>query len=103
MKNVFYQMRREKIEEEDRIVKQTNNDEILDPFALQPSTLPNHSYIMNITEMKFSLLINKGRLRRRRRPSLKKGVYRTASSNILNNKGDTNSPFFNNNHRHHIT
>ena len=47
-------------EEEDRIVKKTNNDEILDPFTLQPSTLPNHSYVMNITEMK-SIFINKGR------------------------------------------
>ena len=33
MKNVFYQVRMRKIEE-DRIVKKTNNDEILDQFAL---------------------------------------------------------------------
>lgn len=56
MKNLFYQ----KIEEEDRIAKQTNNDEIVFPFTLQPSTPPNHNYVMGITENEIPL-INKGR------------------------------------------
>ena len=53
----------EEEEEGDKIVKQTNNDEILDPFTYKHSPLPiiapDYSYVMDITEMKSSLLITK--------------------------------------------
>lgn len=48
----------EEEEEGDKIVKQTNNDEIVVPFSYKhpplPIIAPDYSYVMDITEMKFS-------------------------------------------------
>ena len=83
----------EEEEEGDKIVKQTNNDEIVVPFSYKhpplPIIAPDYSYVMDITEMK-SLLITKedrkseeGEEEGEEDPVSK--VYRTAASSSLNN------------------
>ena len=88
----------------DKIVKQTNNDEIVVPFSYKhpplPIIAPDYSYVMDITEMKSPLITKEDRKLKEgeedpiSKRNLWKSLFKFPQQRVQ-------LPF--NNHRHNVT